>query len=136
MKWTLEVVTVPVSDMERAKTFYEQVGFDVDIDHRISEDHRLVQLTPPGSGCSIQLGRPTETLAAGALQGLLLVVPDVLAAHAELVERGVDVSEVLVFDGGSQRPHREGDDLNNVGFVYFNDPDGNGWGVQEISSRG
>jgi catechol 2,3-dioxygenase-like lactoylglutathione lyase family enzyme len=138
MNWTLEVVAVPVSDVERAKRFYaEQLGFAVDHDTLISgTDVRFVQLTPPRSGCSIVVGVPDLDMAPGSLQGLQLVVADLPAAHAQLVERGVEASEIQVFDGGSFRPSREGDDLDNVGFVYFNDPDGNGWGVQQISSRG
>ena len=138
MDWTLEVVAVPVSDVERAKTFYaDQLGFAVDHDTFISgTDVRFVQLTPPGSGCSIVIGAPGLDMAPGSLQGLQLVVADLRAAHAQLVERGVEASEIQVFDGGSFRPSREGDDLDNVGFVYLKDPDGNGWGVQQISNRG
>jgi catechol 2,3-dioxygenase-like lactoylglutathione lyase family enzyme len=147
MNWTLEVVSVPVSDVERAKSFYaDQLGFAVDHDTRLSdvagaldegvEDVRFVQLTPHGSGCSIVIGAPGLEMAPGSLQGLQLVVPDLPAARAELVERGVQVSEIQVFEGGSARPSREGDALDNVGFVFFKDPDGNGWGVQQISARG
>lgn len=137
MNWTLEVVTVPVSDQERAKAFYvEQVGFNVDIDHSISDDVRLTQLTPPGSGCSIHLSKGSVGMPPGSLEGLQLVVPDVHAAHAHLAERGVEVGEVQVFDSGSMRPAREGDALDNVGFLFFSDPDGNAWSVQQISARG
>jgi catechol 2,3-dioxygenase-like lactoylglutathione lyase family enzyme len=137
MNWTLELVAVPVSDVERAKSFYaDQLGFAVDHDSHISDDLRFVQLTPPGSGCSIVVGAPGLDMAPGSLQGLQLVVADLPAARAQLVERGVEVSEIQVFDGGSPRPSREGDALDNVGFVFFKDPDGNGWAVQQISSRG
>ena len=136
MDWTLEVVTIPVSDQDRAMTFYaEQLGFNVDIDHRISDELRLIQLTPPGSGCSIHLRIGSEDMPPGSLEGLQLVVPDIRAAHAHLVERGVEAGEVQVFDSGSVRPSREGDDLDNVGFLYFSDPDGNAWSVQQISAR-
>ena len=136
MNWTLEVVVVPVADVDRAKTFYaDKVGFHVDHDTTISDEMRIVQLTPPGSGCSIVVGKGMVDMPPGSLRGLQLVVSDIHAAHAQLVERGVDVSDVQVYDVGGLRPTREGDDLNNVGFVHFSDPDGNGWAVQQISSR-
>jgi catechol 2,3-dioxygenase-like lactoylglutathione lyase family enzyme len=119
----LELVVVPVSDVDRAKTFYtEKAGFNADQDHRVSDDIRFVQLTPPGSACSIALGEGLTEMAAGSLQGLQLVVDDIVAARAELVGRGVEVSDVQEFDWGS--------------FVFFNDPDGNGWSVQAIPPRG
>nr|MBA2601705.1 VOC family protein [Actinomycetota bacterium] len=137
MNWMLEVVTIPVSDQDRALTFYaEQLGFNVDIDHRISDELRLIQLTPPGSGCSIHLRIGNDEMPSGSLEGLQLVVPDIHAAHAHLVERGVEAGEVQVFDSGSLRPSRDGDVLDNVGFLYFSDPDGNAWSVQQISARG
>ena len=137
MQWTLEVVQVPVADVERAKGFYaEQVGFVVDFDTTVDEKTRFVQLTPPGSGCSIQISSGMFDVPPGSLRGLQLVVPDVHAAHGRLVEGGVDNSGVVVFDGGSFRPVRDGDALDNVGFVHFSDPDGNQWSVQQISSRG
>ncbi len=131
MKWTLEVVIVPVSDVDRAKAFYaEKLGFVVDHDTKIDADNRIVQLTPPGSACSIVIGEGVvPKMTPGSLQGLQLVVPDVKAARAELVERGVEVSELTVL---GQNPG-QGDELDNVGFVFFSDPDGNGWGVQQIS---
>jgi predicted enzyme related to lactoylglutathione lyase len=136
MNWTLEVVVVPVADVDRAKTFYaDKVGFHVDHDTTISDEMRIVQLTPPGSGCSIVVGKGMVDMPPGSLRGLQLVVSDIHAAHAQLVERGVGVSDVQVYDVGGLRPTREGDDLNNVGFVHFSDPDGNGWAVQQISSR-
>jgi predicted enzyme related to lactoylglutathione lyase len=123
MDWKLELVSVPVSDVDRAKAFYtEQVGFDADHDHQVSETIRFVQLTPPGSACSIAIGTGLVETAPGSAQGLQLVVADVEAARAELVERGVDVSEVQDFPWGS--------------FVFFSDPDGNGWAVQQIQPRG
>ena len=99
MDWKIEVVTIPVSDIDRAKDFYaEKVGFNLDIDYRISDELHLVQLTPPGSACSIHLGTSTTAMEPGTVDGVFLVVSDVLAARAELVERGVDVGEVQVFD--------------------------------------
>lgn len=137
MDWTLEVVVVPVSDVDRAKAFYaERVGFNVDHDSRVSDEVRVVQLTPRGSGCSIVLGEGIADMAPGSLKGLQLVVSDINAARAHLVERGVEVSEVQVLDGDSNRLSRGGDALDNVGFVFFSDPDGNGWAVQQISARG
>lgn len=119
MDWKLEVVAVPVSDIDRAKAFYtDQVGFNADHDHTVSDEIRFVQLTPPGSACSIALGTGIVDTAPGSARGLQLVVPDVEAARAELVERGVEVSDVQHFPWGS--------------FVFFDDPDGNGWAVQQI----
>lgn len=137
MNWTLEVVVVPVSDVDRAKAFYsEQLGFNVDHDTKVSDDVRVVQLTPPGSGCSIVVGKGIGTMEPGVLKGLQLVVSDIFAAQAQLVERGVAVSDVQVLDGDSSRLSRGGTALDNVGFVFFDDPDGNGWAVQQISARG
>jgi catechol 2,3-dioxygenase-like lactoylglutathione lyase family enzyme len=120
--WKLELVAVPVSDVDRAKAFYaDQVGFVADHDHRVSDDMRFVQLTPPGSACSIAFGHGIVASVPGSVQGLQLVVPDVAAARGELVERGVEVSEIQDFAWGS--------------FVFFSDPDGNGWAVQQIPAR-
>jgi len=136
MNWTLEVVIVPVSDVDRAKDFYaNKVGFAVDHD-TAGAGFRIVQLTPPGSGCSIVIGNgPGSEMTPGSLKGLQLVVNDVEAARAELLGRGVAVSDLTVFGEAGPRPRREGDDLNNAGFVFFDDPDGNGWAVQQITSR-
>ena len=138
MNWTLEVIVVPVADIDRAKAFYaDQVGFTVDHDRTISPGTRLVQLTPPGSGCSVVIGEGSvvPNMPPGSLQGLQLVVPDIHAAYAELVERGVAVSEVQSVDGDADKVRQGGPALDNVGFVFFADPDGNGWAVQQISSR-
>jgi predicted enzyme related to lactoylglutathione lyase len=121
MDFKLELVSVPVSDVDRAKAFYEKAGFNADHDHTVSEDLRFVQLTPPGSGCSIALGRGLSKMAPGSVEGLQLVVSDIEAARAELVERGVEVSEVQDFPWGR--------------FVFFSDPDGNSWAVQQIPPR-
>jgi catechol 2,3-dioxygenase-like lactoylglutathione lyase family enzyme len=123
--------------VDRAKAFYaEQLGFNVDHDTKVSDEVRFVQLTPPGSGCSIVIGKGTVDMEPGSLKGLQLVVADIVAAHAQLVERGVEVTDVQVFDGDESRLVRGGTALDNVGFVFFNDPDGNGWAVQQISARG
>ena len=136
MNWKLEVVTIPVSDVDRARDFYaEKVGFAVDIDHRISDDLRLVQLTPPGSACSIHLGKGTVDMEPGSIDGVFLVVRDLIAARDYLVERGVEVGELQVFDDGSYRPAREGENLELVGCAFFSDPDGNRWCVQQIPAR-
>ena len=133
MDWKLEVVVVPVADVDRAKAFYaDRVGFVVDHDTDTGAV-RAVQLTPPGSGCSIVIGRGLADMAPGSLKGLQLVVPDIRAARAELHARGVEVSEVRVFDRDGFRPARDDEDaLDNVGFAFFDDPDGNGWAVQQI----
>ena len=135
MDWKLELVVIPVSDVDRAKAFYtEKVGFNADHDHRVSDEIRFVQLTPPGSACSIALGTGIIDTPPGSVQGLQLVVSDIEAARAELVERGVEVSEVQEFVGGAWvSANPPFDDWN--AFVFFNDPDGNGWAVQQISAR-
>ncbi len=119
MNWTLEVVVVPVSDVDRAKSFYaEKLGFAVDHDIRISDEYHVVQLTPPGSGCSIVVGKGVVEMQPGSLKGLQLVVRDVRAARAQLVGRGVEVGEVQ--------------DLGGVLYAPFSDPDGNGWTLQQL----
>ncbi|MGI8855065.1 MAG: VOC family protein [Thermomicrobiales bacterium] len=131
MDWKLELVLVPVSDVDRAKEFYiEQAGFNLDVDHRAGDDFRVVQLTPPGSACSIVLMRNTE--AAGSVQGLQLVVADIDAARAALVERGTDVSDLFHFEAGGQMPGPDPQRSDYNSFLSFNDPDGNGWLVQEV----
>ena len=122
MDWKLELIAVPVTDVDRAKAFYaEQVGFKVDHDHTVSDDLRFIQLTPPGSACSIALGKGVTTAVPGSVQGLQLVVSDVSAARAELIERGMDVGEVQEFPWGR--------------FIFFSDPDGNRWAVQQLPDR-
>jgi catechol 2,3-dioxygenase-like lactoylglutathione lyase family enzyme len=134
MNWTLEVVVVPVSDVDIAKHFYaEKVGFEVDHDVEMGEGQRLVQLTPLGSGCSIVIGEGVvPSMPPGSLKGLQLVVADIEAAREELLGRGLEVSDVTVL---GENPDPEGHPLDNVGFVYFADPDGNSWSVQQMSSR-
>jgi catechol 2,3-dioxygenase-like lactoylglutathione lyase family enzyme len=135
MNWMLEVVVVPVSDVDRAKAFYaEQLGFNVDHDVEVMEGNRVVQLTPPGSGCSIVVREGTVAdMPPGSLRGLQLVVSDIHAARAQLAQRGVEVSEIEVM---GENPTPQPDSLDNVGFVFFSDPDGNAWAVQQISARG
>lgn len=133
MNWKLEVVVVPVSDVDRAKRFYsEQVGFVVDVDHRAGEGFRVVQMTPPGSACSITIGTGLVKSQPGSLQGLQLVVSDIERARAELVARGVEVSPIQHFVDGIPQEGR-GEDWNS--FIFFSDPDGNGWTVQEAPAR-
>jgi catechol 2,3-dioxygenase-like lactoylglutathione lyase family enzyme len=133
MDFRLEVVPVPVSDVDRAKAFYsEQVGFVVDLDTRISDEMRLVQLTPSGSACSIHLSTGILNVPPGVLEGLQLVVSDIEAARAELVERGVEASPVQHMEGGEWVEGRGGE-WNS--FVFFSDPDGNGWVLQERRAR-
>jgi predicted enzyme related to lactoylglutathione lyase len=117
LDWRLELVQVPVADVDRAKAFYVKVGFVADHDHQVSDELRFVQLTPPGSGCSISLTSGAHQMAPGSLEGLQLVVADVEAAREELLGRGIEVGEVQEFPWGR--------------FVFFADPDGNGWAVQQ-----
>lgn len=135
MPWTLELVAVPVRDVERAAAFYrDQLGFVVDHDTAIGDGARMVQLTPPGSGCSIVIGDGVaDGMPAGSLTGLQLVVSDVARARAELIGRGVDVSDIRVL---GQSPTATPHPLDNVGFCFFDDPDGNSWAIQQISNRG
>jgi len=134
MNWTLELIVMPVSDVDRAKAFYtDKAGFNVDVDFS-NGDFRVVQLTPPGSACSITLMR--NEAAAGTLQGIHLIVPDIEAARATLVERGMDVSELYHFErGGPQKTGPAPGRGDYETFLSFSDPDGNGWVVQEVPSR-
>jgi predicted enzyme related to lactoylglutathione lyase len=122
MDWKLELVAIPVTDVDRAKAFYvEQAGFNADHDHQVSDELRFVQLTPPGSACSITIGKGITDAAPGSVRGMQMMVPDIEAAHAELTERGMDVGEIQDLPWGS--------------FIYFSDPDGNGWAVQQSPGR-
>ena len=122
MNWELQLVAIPVSDVDRAKAFYtDKLGFNADHDHRVSDEIRFVQLTPPGSACSIALGEGVVDAPPGSVKGMQLVVTDIRAAHSQLAERGVEVSDVQEFPWGS--------------FVFFSDPDGNGWAVQALPPR-
>jgi len=122
MDWKLELIQVPVADVDRAKAFYsEKAGFNADHDHQVNDQLRFVQLTPPGSACSIALTTGAHTMKPGSIDGLQLVVDDAEAARAELTRRGVEVGEVQEFPWGR--------------FVFFADPDGNRWSVQEVPQR-
>ena len=133
MDMKLELVVVPVSDMDRSKAFYmDQVGFGLDVDHSAGDDFRVIQLTPPGSACSITIMRNE---APGSLQGLHLVVTDIEAARRELVGRGTEVSEIFHFGEGGQTPGPDPDRRDFGSFAAFSDPDGNGWLLQEVPSR-
>jgi catechol 2,3-dioxygenase-like lactoylglutathione lyase family enzyme len=129
--WKLELVVVPVSDLDRAKAFYtDQAGFDVHVDRQVSPDFRVVQLNPPGSACSIFLG--VGSSAPGSVQGLHLVVSDIEAARRELVDRGADVGEIDHFESGAQVSGPDPPRGDYRSFFSFSDPDGNGWLVQEV----
>jgi len=129
--WKLELVVLPVSDVDRAKAFYtEMAGFRLDVDHSAGDDFRVVQLTPPGSACSITLMRNTES--AGSVRGLHLIVSDIETARAELVERGMDVSEIFHFESGTQASGPDPQRSDHGSFLSFGDPDGNSWLVQEV----
>ena len=133
MDFKLELVVIPVSDVDRAKAFYaDKAGFTVDVDHRASEHFRVVQLTPPGSACSVTIGTGLTQVAPGTYQGLHLVVTDIEAARAELVGRGVEVSEPFHFGEAGQTPGLHPDRSAYGTYLSFSDPDGNGWLVQEV----
>ena len=133
MDWKLEVVVLPVSDVDRAKAFYsDKLGFNVDVDHRAGESFRVVQLTPPGSACSISIGTGITQVAPGTYQGLHLVVNDIEAARARLAERTVDVSEPFHFGAEGQTPGLHPERADYGTYLSFSDPDGNGWLVQEV----
>ncbi len=121
MDFKIELIAIPVTDVDRAKAFYEGAGFNADHDHRVSEDLRFVQLTPPGSACSICIGDGVTDAEPGSVKGMQMVVSDIEAARAELADGGVDVSEVEQMPWGA--------------FVYFSDPDGNAWAVQALPPR-
>jgi predicted enzyme related to lactoylglutathione lyase len=121
MDFRLELVAIPVTDVDRAKAFYVEAGFNADHDHTVSDEIRFVQLTPPGSACSIALGKGVTDAEPGSVQGMQMVVDDINAAHDELAGRGIEVSDVQEFPWGK--------------FTFFSDPDGNRWAVQEIPPR-
>ena len=132
MDWKLELVLVPDMDVDRANTFNtEKAGFNLDLDHRVGDEFRVVQLTPPGSACSISVGTGITDAALGSVQGMHLVVSDIDAARAELVERGVDVSEVRHFESGEWVPGPDPQRRDYSSFAFFSDPDGNSWVLQE-----
>jgi predicted enzyme related to lactoylglutathione lyase len=121
MDFKLELVAIPVSDVDRAKAFYVQAGFNADHDHVVSDEIRFVQLTPPGSACSIAIGKGVTDVEPGSVKGMQVVVTDIEAAHKELTDRGIEVSDIQDMPWGS--------------FVFFSDPDGNAWAVQQIVPR-
>ena len=137
MDLKLELVLLPVADVDRAKDFYtDKAGFNLDVDHRAGDDFRVVQLTPPGSACSISVGMGITKAVPGSVEGLHLVVTDIVAARDELVGRGVDVGEIFHFgeSGQARGPHPERADYGS--FASFSDPDGNTWVLQEANRRG
>ena len=135
MDMKLELVVLPVSDVDRAKAFYEQAGFVLDVDHRAGESFRVVQLTPPGSACSITIGTGLTPAPPGSYQALHLVVADIEAAREELAGRGVEVSEVFHFGPEGQAPGPDPSRQDYNSFASFRDPDGNGWLLQEVRQR-
>jgi catechol 2,3-dioxygenase-like lactoylglutathione lyase family enzyme len=136
MDMKLEVVVVPVTDVDRARDFYaDKVGFTLDVDHNAGDEFRIVQLTPPGSACSIVVGKGVSPVAPGSSQGLHLVVTDIEATRAALVDRGVDVDELFHFGAEGQTPGPDPERSDYGTFAAFSDPDGNGWLLQEVPSR-
>ena len=135
MDMKLELVVVPVSDVDRAKAFYEKAGFRLDVDHRAGPEFRVVQLTPPGSECSISIGTGLTQTPPGSFQGLHLVVTDIAAARTDLVGRGVDVGEVFHFGPEGQAAGSDPEHRDYASFAGFTDPDGNGWLLQEVRHR-
>ena len=133
MDLKLELVVIPVSEVDRAKTFYsEKVGFSEDVDTRVSDEMRVVQLTPPGSACSIGIGTGITDAAPGSVRGLHLVVSDIEATRSELVERGMDVSEIRHFESGTWVPGPDPQRRDYSSYADFSDPDGNTWVLQEV----
>jgi catechol 2,3-dioxygenase-like lactoylglutathione lyase family enzyme len=143
MDMKLEVLVIPVSDVDRAKRFYEKLGFRLDIDYAANKDFRVLQFTPPGSGASIIFGKGTTSTRRGSADSLVLAVENINAARADLIARGVEVSEVFHYAGGPfnnavENPHISGPDPEGrsyFSFASFQDPDGNGWLFQEITTR-
>jgi catechol 2,3-dioxygenase-like lactoylglutathione lyase family enzyme len=128
----LELVLLPVADVDRAKTFYEKAGFILDVDHQAGDDFRVVQFTPPGSACSVSFGKGLIETPPGSVKGLHLVVKDIVAARDELVGRGVDVSDIRHMDAGEWKPGPDPEHRDFGSFADFADPDGNTWVVQEV----
>jgi catechol 2,3-dioxygenase-like lactoylglutathione lyase family enzyme len=137
MDFKLELMLVPVSDVDRAKAFYvDKVGFNLDVDTSPGENFRVVQMTPPGSACSITIGKGITKATPGSVEGLHLVVTDIVAARARLAERGVDINEVFHFESGKQAPGPDPDRSDYNSFADFRDPDGNAWLLQEVGHKG
>jgi catechol 2,3-dioxygenase-like lactoylglutathione lyase family enzyme len=136
MDFKLELVLIPVSDVDRAKAFYvDKAGFTLDVDTSPTEDLRVVQMTPPGSACSITIGKGITKATPGSVEGLHLVVTDIVAARARLTERGVDVSEIFHFESGKQAPGPDPGRSDYNSFTDFRDPDGNVWLLQEVGHQ-
>ncbi len=137
MDFKLELMLVPVSDVDRAKAFYtEKAGFNLDVDHRAGDNFRVVQMTPPGSACSVSVGTGITDAAPGSVRGLHLVVTDIVAARAELIERGVDVSEIRHLGSAAWTSGVDPERRDYASFADFSDPDGNSWVLQERSRTG
>jgi catechol 2,3-dioxygenase-like lactoylglutathione lyase family enzyme len=134
MELRLELVILPVTDVDKAKAFYEAAGFRLDVDHRAGDAFRVVQLTPPGSACSITIGTGMPQGEAGSVQGLHLCTPDIVAARDDLVGRGIDVSEPFHFGPEGQTPGLDPQRQSYGTFCSFSDPDGNGWLLQEVTA--
>jgi catechol 2,3-dioxygenase-like lactoylglutathione lyase family enzyme len=133
MDFKLELVLIPVSDVDRAKAFYtEKLGFNLDVDHQPSDEFRVVQMTPPGSACSITVGIGLTTAEPGSYRGTHLVVKDITAARQQLADRGVEISDVRHFDGGAWASGASPDHASYASFADFKDPDGNTWVLQEV----
>jgi catechol 2,3-dioxygenase-like lactoylglutathione lyase family enzyme len=136
MDWRLELVVVPVSDVDRAKAFYtEQLGFRLDVDHRAGDSFRVVQMTPPGSACSITIGVNVGAGEPGTMRGLHLIVDDIEAAHVQLEKAGVESSGIQHFVDGAMTPGPDPERADYGSFIFFADPDGNSWAVQEVRGR-
>jgi catechol 2,3-dioxygenase-like lactoylglutathione lyase family enzyme len=132
----LELVLLPVTDVDRAKAFYtDNAGFNLDVDHKAGEDFRVVQVTPPGSACSVSFGIGITDAAPGSVRGLHLVVTDIIAIREELARRGVDVSDIYHFEEGKRVPGPDPEHRNYGSYAHFSDPDGNSWVLQEVPSR-
>ena len=133
MDLKLELVLIPVSDVDRAKSFYvEKLGFNLDVDHHASDEFRVVQMTPPGSACSISIGKGITDAAPGSVRGTHLVVRDIEVVRGELLERGVDVSEIRHLESGGWQPGPSPEHRDYESFADFSDPDGNTWVLQEV----
>jgi catechol 2,3-dioxygenase-like lactoylglutathione lyase family enzyme len=136
MDWKLELIVVPVADVDRAKAFYtEQMGFRLDVDHAAGDAFRVVQMTPPGSACSITIGINVGAGEPGTTKGLHLVVDDIQAAHKHLEAAGVENSGVQHFENGAMRPGPDPDDQDYGSFIFLSDPDGNTWAIQQVKPR-
>ncbi len=133
MDWKLELIVIPVGDVDRAKTFYtEQLGFRLDVDHNAGDSFRVVQMTPPGSACSITIGVNVGAGEPGTTRGMHLVVDDIESAHVRLESAGVENSGIQHFEDGKMTPGIDPEDRDYGSFIFFSDPDGNGWAVQQV----